>query len=147
MATRCIAACVGKIRLQGWIDDPQSPVYYLVLVAKVALPLYPQFGTEPNVYYIPPVHVPPRFLRQMFGHGVEEAIALYRRAADDKKLLGALLLFGSTPEIIHHYKLMGSHAVGFGEKGVELVRVPLSEPIHIREAYDARHDAFRTNVT
>jgi nitrate reductase beta subunit len=150
--TQCTIACIGKIRLQGFISKPgeareDSPLDYLIQIARIAKPLYPQFGLEPNVYYIPPVHVPPRFLRQMFGHGVEEAIALYRRAADDKKLLGALLLFGATPEIIHHYKLMGSYSVGFGEKGVELVRVPLHEPIHVREAYDARYDAYRTNVT
>src|SRR3972149_4182894 len=61
--TRCMTACVGKIRLQGlvrkeedgsWAQDRKSPLYYLIRVEKVALPLYPQFGTEPNGYYIPP---------------------------------------------------------------------------------------------
>jgi len=59
METRCMTACIGKIRLQGlvkvepdgqWAEDRQNPLYYLVHVEKVALPLYPQFGTQPNVY-------------------------------------------------------------------------------------------------
>ena len=58
---------------------------------KVALPLFPQFGLEPNVYYIPPVHAPTPFLRQMFGPGVDEAIETYRSAADDPDLAGLLV--------------------------------------------------------
>ncbi len=82
-------------------------------IAKVAKPLYPQFGLEPNVYYIPPVHVPPAFLKQMFGARVPEAIATYRPASEDPKLLGALLLFGSTPRIIHHYEVENGLAIGY----------------------------------
>ena len=63
-----------------------NPIDYLVHVRKVALPLFPQFGLEPNVYYIPPVHVPRAFLRQMFGADVREAIETYRPASDDPKL-------------------------------------------------------------
>ncbi len=86
METRCMSVCVGKIRLQGlvetdddgtWADDPKNPLYYLVHEAKVALPLYPQFGTQPNIYYIPPRWVPRPYLHQMFGPGVEDAIAAY----------------------------------------------------------------------
>ena len=86
--TRCMAACVGQIRLQGlvpidrakgqWKVEPKNPLYYLIHVAKVALPLYPQFGTEPNVYYIPPRWVPRTYLRQMFGPGVDAAIEAYQ---------------------------------------------------------------------
>ena len=72
--TRCMAACVGKIRLQGlvkknpdgtWADDPKNPLHYLIRQRQVALPLYPQFGTEPNGYYIPPRWVPRSYLIQM----------------------------------------------------------------------------------
>ena len=150
--TQCTITCIGKIRLQGFISAPDkaredNPLDYLVHVTKIAKPLYPQFGLEPNVYYIPPVHVPPAYLYQMFGWGVEEAIAAYRKATDDPRLLGALLLFGSTPEIIHHYTVEGSHALGYDEMGVELVRVPMSEPIHVRAAYDDRYQTYRTNIT
>jgi len=150
--TQCTITCIGKIRLQGFISAPDkvredNPLDYLVFVKKVAKPLYPQFGLEPHVYYIPPVHVPPAYLYQMFGWGVEEAIATYRKATDDPKLLGALLLFGSTPDIIHHYKVEGGHAVGYDEKGAEMVRVPMSEPIHVRAAYDERYQTYRTNIS
>jgi nitrate reductase beta subunit len=80
METRCMAACVGKIRLQGlvkiggngeWAHDPDNPQYYLIRDRKVALPLYPQLGTEPNGYYIPSRHVPRAYSQQMFGPGVD----------------------------------------------------------------------------
>jgi nitrate reductase / nitrite oxidoreductase, beta subunit len=150
--TQCTITCIGKIRLQGFISPPDkaredNPLDYLIHVARIAKPMYPQFGLEPNVYYIPPVHVPQPYLRQMFGHGVEQATALYRRASEDKTLLGVLLLFGATSEIIERYQVTASSAIGYNRHGAELVRVPFVEPIHVREAYDARHDAYRTNVT
>jgi len=83
----------------------------------------------------------------MFGWGVEEAIATYRKAADDKKLLGTLLLFGATPEITHHYKIAGDTVFAYDEKGAEIVRVPLKEPIHVRKAYDETREVYRTNIT
>src|SRR5262245_15218892 len=88
METRCMSACIGQIRLQGlvqmgkngdWAEDPKNPIYYLVKKAKVALPLYPQFGTQPNGYYIPPRWVPRDYLKQMFGPGVDHAIDAYTR--------------------------------------------------------------------
>ncbi|GIW44906.1 MAG: hypothetical protein KatS3mg077_2188 [Candidatus Binatia bacterium] len=150
--TQCTIACIGKIRLQGFLGKPDhpnedNPLDYLVFVRKLALPLYPQFGLEPNTYYIPPVHVPADFLRQMFGWGVEQAVELYRRVAEDKKLLGALTLFGSTPQIIHYFRVDGDSAIGYDATEKELVRVPLHEPLVIREAYDQAHDAYRTNIT
>jgi nitrate reductase beta subunit len=150
--SQCTITCIGKIRLNGFITTPDkaredNPMDYLIHIAKIAKPLYPQFGLEPNVYYIPPIHVPPKFLTQMFGHGVEEAIATYRRAKEDKQLLAVLLLFGSTPEIIHTYKVEDRSAVGYDEKGIELVRVPLREPIHVRVVYDEQRQTYRSNMT
>jgi nitrate reductase / nitrite oxidoreductase, beta subunit len=150
--TQCTMTCIGKIRLQGYVGTPQTarednPLDYLVHVTKVAKPLYPQFGLEPNVFYIPPIHVPPPYLTQMFGWGVAEAIATYKRAKDDERLLGALLLFGSTPWIVDRYTVKDGKAVGYDDKGQEIVRVPLREPIMLRPVYDDRHDALRTNIT
>ena len=128
---RCMAACVGKIRLMGFVDDPKSPLYYLVHKAKVALPLYPQFGTEPNVYYIPPRWVPRAYLHQIFGPAVEDAIATYTKP--DPELLGVLNLFTTTQKLIFSYDITSTHAIGFGQKGQEVVRVPLIEPIYVRD--------------
>ncbi len=130
--TRCISACVGKIRLQGWIDDPASPVHYLVRREKVALPLYPQFGTEPNVYYIPPRWAPRKFLRQMFGPGVGEAIRKYESPSHE--LLGVLQLFGATRGIIYTYEITDDTAIGYDKDGAELVRVPIYDTLIVRPA-------------
>lgn len=150
--TQCTVTCIGKIRLQGFISRPEqiredNPIDYIVHIAKVAKPLYPQFGLEPNVYYIPPVHVPIPYLQQMFGWGVPEAIARYRSAGEDEKLLGALLLFGSTPLIVHHYRVRNGGVSGYTEDNEEVVWVPFTEPVYVRAAYDARFETYRSNIT
>lgn len=43
---------LGKPTASSWAEDPGNPIYYLVRERKIALPLYSQFGTEPNGYYI-----------------------------------------------------------------------------------------------
>ena len=159
METRCMTACIGKIRLQGlvkvgpdgqWLEDRQNPLYYLVHVAKVALPLYPQFGTQPNVYYIPPRWVPRSYLEQMFGPGVEAAIDAYTNPS--RETLAVLQLFRATQEIVFSYKfeqgpktgeltiagkkreLFNDTVVGFSSTGKELVRVTVDEPLIERPA-------------
>jgi nitrate reductase beta subunit len=155
--TRCMAVCVGKIRLQGlvatnddgtWADDPRNPLYHLVHTEKVALPLYPQFGTQPNVYYIPPRWVPRPYLRQMFGPGVDLAIERYERPS--RELLAVLQLFRAHREIVFSYEieegpplaevtvrgekvtLYDDTVIGFDSTGREIVRVTVDEPIHER---------------
>ena len=130
MITRCISACVGKIRLQGWIDDPASPVHTLVRKLKVALPLYPQFGTEPNVYYIPPRWAPRKHLHQMFGPGVDEAIANYTKPSHD--LLAILQLFGVTQKLIFSYKVNADSITAYNKDGKEIMTVPIDEPVIVR---------------
>ncbi|MBF0096980.1 MAG: dehydrogenase [Magnetococcales bacterium] len=150
--TQCTMTCIGKIRLQGFIsppgqERPENPIDYLVRIAKVAKPLYPQFGLEPNVYYIPPIHVPSPFLKQMFGADVEQAQQAYRKAADDKQLLAALLLFGATPSILHGFREQDGQAIGVDKKGGELVRVPFKEPIFVRPGFDEQFQTHRSNAT
>ncbi len=157
METRCMAACIGQIRLQGlvkmaddgrWAEDRQNPIYYMVHVAKVALPLYPQFGTEPNGYYIPPRWVPRQYLYQMFGPGVDQAIERY--SVPDRELLAVLQLFRRSNKIIYRYEieegpmvyegklngrditLYNDTVIAFGRKGEELFRTNIEEPIYVR---------------
>jgi len=158
METRCMAACIGQVRMQGlvkmdpktadWVEDRHHPLYYLVKVAKVALPLYPQFGTEPNGYYIPPRWVPRRYLEQMFGPGVEQAIERY--SAPDRELLCVLQLFRRSNKIIYRYaieegkkvfeteirgkpfKMYDDTVIAFGAKGEELFRTKVEEPFMTR---------------
>ncbi|MGB4861648.1 MAG: 4Fe-4S dicluster domain-containing protein [Tepidiformaceae bacterium] len=153
METRCMTACIGKIRLQGlvnvgpdgqWLEDRQNPLYYLVHVAKIALPLYPQFGTQPNVYYIPPRWVPRAYLEQMFGPGVQDAIDAYTNPS--RETLAVLQLFRATQEIVFSYKIeqgpktaeltvagkkreiFNDTVVGYSSEGKEIVRVSIDEP-------------------
>ncbi len=157
MEPRCMAACVGKIRMHGlvkveadgtWTDDPTHPLYYMVHEEQVALPLYPQFGTQPNIYYIPPRWVPRDYLRQMFGPGVDRAIERYTRPS--RRLLALLQLFRASQRIIYSFdveegpkvgeitvggdvvEMFNDTAVGFDESGGEIVRVAVEEPIFER---------------
>src|SRR3972149_4825110 len=111
---RCMAACVGKIRLQGlvrlnadgsWAEDRQHPLHFLVRVAKVALPLYPQFGTPPNVSYVPPRWGPPPYLRQMF----------FETTINGRK-----------------GELFNDPVIGLDRTGKEIVRLTVQEPIYTR---------------
>jgi nitrate reductase beta subunit len=159
-----MAACVGKIRMQGllsieedgtWTKDPQNPLYYLIRERQVALPLYPQFGTEPNGFYIPPRWVPRNYLLQMFGPGVDHAIEQY--SCPDRELLAVLQLFRTSQQILFRYEveegpkvgeievtmpdgstktqeLFNDTAIGFNKLGEEVVRVTVEEPTFERPA-------------
>ncbi|MBI2842869.1 MAG: 4Fe-4S dicluster domain-containing protein [Armatimonadetes bacterium] len=56
----CAKQCPGRIRFVGLLDDPDSPVHKIVVNHKAALPLFPEKGTQPNVYYVPPFNPPRR---------------------------------------------------------------------------------------
>ena len=160
--TRCMSSCVGKIRLQGlvkmekdglWMNDNENPLYWIVQKEKVALPLYPQFGTMPNIYYIPPRWAPRAYLTQMFGPGVEHAIDRY--TAPSRELMAILQLFRAQQEVIYKFKIKkgdkiyekvvtlsdGSKTnldiyndtvIGYNEKGKECVRTTVEEPMYER---------------
>lgn len=157
METRCMAACIGQMRLQGlvkmnedgnWTEDRYNPIYYLVHVAEVALPLYPQLGTAPNGYYIPPRWVPRPYLRQMFGPGVDTAIERYTNP--DRELLAVLQLFRRSNLIIFKYKfeegvkvyegtlrdrqvtVYNDTIIAYGKDGKELFRTAVEEPMFER---------------
>lgn len=90
----CAAQCVGRVRFVGWKDDKDGPVYKLIEKWKVALPLHPEFGTGPNVFYVPPINttpppfdnngiiaegkerIPIAYLESLFGPDVKGAIAV-----------------------------------------------------------------------
>jgi nitrate reductase beta subunit len=137
--------------MQGFIEDAKeprkdNPIDMIVRIRKIALPLYPQFGTQPNVYYVPPIHVPKDFLYQMFGPTVDETTEIYKNMKDDKELLAAFMLFGNTSKIIHSYKAEENHAVGYNEIGDEIVRVPYVEPVFKRPHWDEQLQTFRHNT-
>jgi len=82
----CVGQCAGRARHFGQLDDPESPTHKLVKVHKIALPLYAEKGTQPNVFYVPPFsppeynedgslndnpRIPMSYLRELFGDEVE----------------------------------------------------------------------------
>ncbi|HEX9710423.1 MAG TPA: 4Fe-4S dicluster domain-containing protein, partial [Candidatus Thermoplasmatota archaeon] len=148
----CVQNCIGKIRLMGFLhlpeaSDPTNPIDFLVHEKGLALPLYPQFGLEGNIYYIPPVHVPPAFLTQMFGPNAEAAISSYKAAANDPEVVGLIQLFGSTDRIIHGFELRTDEVVGFGANGAEVARVPIVEPFFVRPEFDTDLSVPRKTIT
>lgn len=60
VAPACARQCPGRVRFVGYRDDQEAPIWKLVDKWQVALPLHPEYGTEPNVFYVPP-SAPPRF--------------------------------------------------------------------------------------
>jgi len=89
IAPACARQCPGRLRFVGFLEDLDGPIAKLVYQWKVALPLHPEFGTEPNVYYVPPMlpasfdaegrfsdepRVPTDYLRYLFGPGVDQAL-------------------------------------------------------------------------
>ncbi len=149
---RCFQTCIGKIRNLGFLSRLEearedNPIDYLVHIRRMALPLLPQLGLEPNVYYIPPIHAPRPFLRQMFGPAVDQAVEAYRSSAEDGTLAALLSLIGSTPARIDRFRVLGDQVAGYDERGAEIVRVPVREPAWVRSPMDPTGEVPRLNVT
>ncbi|MDH5255122.1 MAG: respiratory nitrate reductase subunit beta [Gammaproteobacteria bacterium] len=100
VAPACARQCPGRLRFVGYLEDADGPIAKLVYQWKVALPLHPEFGTEPNVYYVPPMlpasfdaegrfsdepRVPTEYLRYLFGPGVDQALITLDAEMDRKK--------------------------------------------------------------
>jgi len=90
VAPACARQCPGRLRFVGYLDDEEGPIHKLVNVWKVALPLHPEYGLEPNVFYVPPMspramdangrptgepRIPYETLEGLFGPKVREALA------------------------------------------------------------------------
>lgn len=89
----CARQCPGRLRLVGYRDDPNGTIWKLVDKYRVAVPLHPEYGTQPNVFYIPPLappifdrngrvldpiqdpRIPLAYLRECFGPAVDQALA------------------------------------------------------------------------
>jgi DMSO reductase family type II enzyme iron-sulfur subunit len=93
IAPACHRQCPGRTRAYGYLDDEKGQVFQLVTKWKVALPLHPEYGTQPNVYYVPPLspfaydeagnltetpRIPGEVLERYFGPEVHRALATLR---------------------------------------------------------------------
>ncbi len=100
VAPACARQCPGRLRFVGFLEDADGPIDKLVHQWKVALPLHPEFGTEPNVYYVPPMlpptfdaegrfadepRIPIEYLRYLFGPAVDQALITLQDEMERKK--------------------------------------------------------------
>ena len=97
VAPACVRQCPGRAIFTGWLSE-DGPVKDLVMKHKVALPLHGEYGTSPNVYYIPPLsphplnedmsinaekaRIPPEELEALFGPEVHDALATMQSEMD-----------------------------------------------------------------
>jgi DMSO reductase family type II enzyme iron-sulfur subunit len=115
VAPACMRQCPGRLRFFGYLDDENSAVHKLVKKWKVALPYRPDWGTSPNVYYVPPLapyrfdeqgdideenpRIPTEYLIQLFGPEVEDALATLReemaktRRGEQSELMDVLISY------------------------------------------------------
>jgi DMSO reductase family type II enzyme iron-sulfur subunit len=90
----CAYQCVGRARHVSYLDDTGGALHKLVNEWKVALPLHPEHGTQPNVYYVPPLspstfdadgkptgqpRIPDEYLEELFGPAVHAALATLKQ--------------------------------------------------------------------
>jgi len=90
----CAEECTTQLRLVGFLDDRDGPIYKLVEQYEVALPLHPEYQTAPNIYYIPPFappqidedgettdfdRIPRSYLEDLFGDEVNDALETIQR--------------------------------------------------------------------
>ena len=95
VAPACVRQCPGRVRHVDYMDNLSGHPHRLVHEWKVALPLRPDFGTEPNVFYVPPLaprafnaagefddtasRIPMDYMRELFGPAVDDALATIQR--------------------------------------------------------------------
>lgn len=98
VAPACVRQCPGRAIFVGWLDEKDSPVSRLVNDYKIALPMHPEYGTYPNVYYVPPLsphplkedmsidtenpRIPPQYLESLFGPEVHGALSTLQGEMD-----------------------------------------------------------------
>jgi DMSO reductase family type II enzyme iron-sulfur subunit len=115
VAPACARNCPGRLAFVGTLDDEAGPIHKLVNEWKVALPLHAEYGTGPNVFYVPPLspyrlredrsidtgtmRIPLAYLESLFGPGVEAALRTLRseidraRAGGRSELLDTLIVY------------------------------------------------------
>jgi len=142
----CAHQCVGRIRWVGFLDDEEGQVYKLVYKYKVALPLRPDAGTQPNVYYVPPLSGPPKFdeegkpipgseripislLEELFGPAVHDALKTLkeemekRARGEESELMDILIAYSHKDMFRLDNNYYQQEAAKKGLKGSEFFKV------------------------
>ncbi|CBL45593.1 Dimethylsulfide dehydrogenase beta subunit [gamma proteobacterium HdN1] len=129
IATACARQCPGRIRYVGYLDDENGPIHKLVHKWKVALPLHEEYGTGPNVFYVPPMspekldengnptgedRIPLADLEYLFGPNVSYALNVLKEQREIKKQGQASELM----DTLIAYDWNENFALGDGQKEV-----------------------------
>ena len=101
VAPACARQCPGRLRFVGYTDDMEAPIGKLIHKWKVAIPLHPEYGTEPNVFYVPPIapslldkdgnlddskpRIPNDYLVSLFGPTVLDALVVLKEEMAKRK--------------------------------------------------------------
>ncbi len=101
VSNACARQCPGRVRFVGYRDDQNAPIWKLVEKYKVAIPLHPERGTQPNVFYIPPIgpasfdadgdideqtpRIPDEYLISLFGPKVLDALDVLKAEREKTK--------------------------------------------------------------
>lgn len=105
VAPACVRQCPGRALFIGWRDDESGAIHRLIHEWKVALPLHAEYGTGPNVFYVPPLsadrlnedmsfqedvpRIPPEYLESLFGPDVHAALSTLKREIASVRAGGA----------------------------------------------------------
>jgi steroid C-25 hydroxylase beta subunit len=114
VAPACVRQCPGRAMFVGFREDT-STIRTLVDRYKVALPLHPEWNTEPNVFYVPPLsafvvrpdgtidesqrRIPLSYLESLFGSDVGPALRTLeehlakRRRGEASELMDTLIAY------------------------------------------------------
>lgn len=100
VAPACARQCPGRLRFVGYRDDEEGPIHKLVEKYKVAIPLHPEYGLGPNVFYVPPMsppklddkgrptdepRIPMSYLEGLFGQDVHRSLEILHAERAKKK--------------------------------------------------------------
>ena len=118
VAPACARQCPGRLVFVGMADDTSGPIHKLVHEWEVALPLHPEYGTEPNIFYIPPLspyrlnddmsidyvtpRIPPAYLESLFGPKVHAALARIKSELDTVRSGGSSEILQTL--IVYHWQ-------------------------------------------
>src|SRR5512139_219648 len=115
VAPACVRQCPGRAMFVGFRDDSNGVIQVLVDRYHVALPLHPEWNTEPNVFYVPPLsafvvradgsidesqrRIPLSYLQSLFGPDVGPALRTLeehmakRRRGEPSELMDTLIAY------------------------------------------------------
>jgi ethylbenzene hydroxylase subunit beta/complex iron-sulfur molybdoenzyme family reductase subunit beta len=115
VAPACARQCPGRLVFVGYLDDKNGPIHKLVNEWEVALPLHPDYGTMPNIFYIPPLaphrlnddgsidestpRIPTEYLERLFGPRVNKALDTLKaemaktRRKEQSELMDMLIVY------------------------------------------------------